>query len=77
MHTCSAMRRLLSGAAVVLVLSCGEATLPVSLHGKVAPEVLTQVLMFIPLQILYECAVWIAWYWEWKARKAATKPIDV
>lgn len=41
------------------------------------PEVLTQVLMFIPLQILYECAVWIAWYWEWKARKAATKPIDV
>jgi sec-independent protein translocase protein TatC len=35
------------------------------------PEVLTQVLMAIPLQILYECSVWIAWYWEWKAKKQA------
>jgi sec-independent protein translocase protein TatC len=35
------------------------------------PEVLTQVLMAIPLQILYECAVWIAWYWEWKAKRQA------
>lgn len=33
------------------------------------PEVLTQVLMAVPLQILYECSVWIAWYWEWKAKK--------
>jgi len=35
------------------------------------PEVLTQVLMAIPLQILYECSVWIAWYWERKAKKRA------
>src|SRR6185503_11985447 len=28
------------------------------------PEVITQVLMFIPLQGLYELTVWIAWYWE-------------
>jgi len=34
------------------------------------PEVLTQVMMAIPLQILYECSVWIAWYWEWKEKRA-------
>ena len=28
------------------------------------PEVITQVIMFLPLQILYEISVWIAWYWE-------------
>lgn len=28
------------------------------------PEVLTQVMMAIPLQILYEISVWIAYYWE-------------
>jgi len=33
------------------------------------PEVITQVLMAIPLQILYEITIWIAWYWERKARK--------
>ncbi len=33
------------------------------------PEVLTQVLMAIPLQILYEVSVWIAWYWERRDRK--------
>jgi sec-independent protein translocase protein TatC len=33
------------------------------------PEVLTQVLMFVPLQILYEISVWIAWYWEWRDRR--------
>ena len=35
------------------------------------PEVLTQVLMAIPLQILYEISVWIAWYWERQERKRA------
>lgn len=35
------------------------------------PEVFTQVLMAVPLQVLYECAVWIAWYWERKERKLA------
>lgn len=37
------------------------------------PEVLTQVMMAIPLQILYEITVWIAWYWEWRERKREEK----
>ena len=37
------------------------------------PEVITQVMMAIPLQILYEISVWIAWYWERKACKRAEK----
>ncbi len=28
------------------------------------PEVITQIIMFIPLQGLYEISIWIAWYWE-------------
>jgi sec-independent protein translocase protein TatC len=37
------------------------------------PEVITQVLMAIPLQLLYEISVWIAWYWERRDRKRAEK----
>jgi sec-independent protein translocase protein TatC len=33
------------------------------------PEVLTQIVMFIPLQLLYEITVWIAWYWDRQERK--------
>ena len=33
------------------------------------PEVLTQVMMAIPLQLLYEVSVWIAWYWERQDKK--------
>jgi sec-independent protein translocase protein TatC len=33
------------------------------------PEVFTQVMMAVPLQILYEISVWIAWYWERQERK--------
>jgi sec-independent protein translocase protein TatC len=33
------------------------------------PEVITQVLMGIPLYILYEITIWIAWYMEWKERR--------
>lgn len=33
------------------------------------PEVITQILMALPLQILYECTVWIAWYWERKEKQ--------
>jgi sec-independent protein translocase protein TatC len=33
------------------------------------PEVFTQVVMAIVLQILYEFSVWIAWYWERRDRK--------
>ncbi len=35
------------------------------------PEVVTQVAMAIPLYLLYEACIWIAWYWERKKRKAA------
>ncbi len=42
------------------------------------PEVFTQVLMAVPLQVLYEISVWIAWYWERqeKKRKAAAGDVD-
>ncbi|MFM2294636.1 MAG: hypothetical protein RLZZ350_1049 [Verrucomicrobiota bacterium] len=33
------------------------------------PEIITQVLMALPLQVLYEISVWIAWYWERQERK--------
>jgi sec-independent protein translocase protein TatC len=36
------------------------------------PEVITQVLMALPLQLLYEISVWIAWYWERKEKKRLT-----
>jgi sec-independent protein translocase protein TatC len=36
------------------------------------PEVVTQILMFVPLQLLYEITVWIAWYWDRQERKRAT-----
>jgi sec-independent protein translocase protein TatC len=35
------------------------------------PEVVTQVAMAIPLYLLYEICIWIAWYWERKKRRAA------
>jgi sec-independent protein translocase protein TatC len=34
------------------------------------PEVITQVAMAVPLYILYEISIWIAWYWDWKRRRA-------
>jgi sec-independent protein translocase protein TatC len=37
------------------------------------PEVITQVLMAVPLQVLYEISVWIAWYWERRDRKLKEK----
>jgi len=33
------------------------------------PEIVTQVLMAVPLYMLYEVSVWIAWYWERRDRK--------
>src|SRR5271154_1666392 len=33
------------------------------------PEVLTQILMAVPLYMLYEITVWIAWYWEWRDKR--------
>ena len=33
------------------------------------PEVITQVLMALPLLLLYEISVWVAWYWERKEKQ--------
>ena len=33
------------------------------------PEVVTQVAMAVPLYLLYEICIWIAWYWERKKRQ--------
>lgn len=33
------------------------------------PDVVSQLIMAVPLQFLYEVSVWIAWYWERKDRK--------
>ncbi len=38
------------------------------------PEVVTQVAMAIPLYLLYEICIWIAWYWERKKRRAEADP---
>ena len=36
------------------------------------PEVITQLIMFLPLQILYEVSVLTAWYWERQEKKCET-----
>lgn len=36
------------------------------------PEVITQLMMFLPLQILYEVSVWTAWYWERQEKQCST-----
>ena len=33
------------------------------------PEIITQILMALPLQLLYEITIWIAWYWERKEKR--------
>jgi sec-independent protein translocase protein TatC len=37
------------------------------------PEPITQIVMFVPLQVLYEITVWIAWYWDRRDRKRAAR----
>jgi sec-independent protein translocase protein TatC len=37
------------------------------------PEPITQIVMFCPLQILYEITVWIAWYWNRRDQKRAAR----
>jgi sec-independent protein translocase protein TatC len=41
------------------------------------PEVVTQILMFVPLQGLYEITVWIAWYWDQPDRARARRALMV
>jgi sec-independent protein translocase protein TatC len=63
---------LASGRRYVIVIS--------AVLGAVltTPEVITQVLMAVPLYMLYEICVWIAWYWERqeKKREAAASAAD-
>jgi sec-independent protein translocase protein TatC len=37
------------------------------------PEVVTQILMAVPLYLLYEITVWIAWYWDREEKKRAAR----
>jgi sec-independent protein translocase protein TatC len=37
------------------------------------PEPITQLVMFVPLQLLYEITVWIAWYWDRRDRKRTAR----
>jgi sec-independent protein translocase protein TatC len=37
------------------------------------PEPITQLVMFVPLQVLYEITVWIAWYWNRRDQKRAAR----
>jgi sec-independent protein translocase protein TatC len=39
------------------------------------PEILTQLVMFVPLQLLYEITVWIAWYWDQPDRRKARRAL--
>ena len=41
------------------------------------PEVVTQLIMFLPLQSLYEISIWIAWYWDRKEKRQQAKPGDL
>jgi sec-independent protein translocase protein TatC len=39
------------------------------------PEPITQIVMFVPLQCLYELTVWIAWYWDQPDRARARRKL--
>jgi sec-independent protein translocase protein TatC len=39
------------------------------------PEVFTQVCMGVALQVLFEVAVWIAWYWELQEKRRAAEAV--
>jgi sec-independent protein translocase protein TatC len=41
------------------------------------PEPITQLVMFVPLQFLYELSVWIAWYWDQPDRGRARRQLAV
>ncbi len=39
------------------------------------PEPITQLVMFVPLQLLYEFSVWVAWYWDQPDRAKARRKL--
>lgn len=51
--------------AIVICLVIGALLTP--------PDVVTQVLMALPLVVLFEIAIWIARYWQWLERRKAQK----
>jgi sec-independent protein translocase protein TatC len=34
------------------------------------PEPITQIAMAVPLYLLYEICIWVAWYWDWKKQRS-------
>jgi sec-independent protein translocase protein TatC len=66
-------RLLSSGRRYVIVISAVLGAL------LTTPEVITQILMAVPLCMLYEICIWVAWYWERqdKKREAAAGAGDV
>jgi sec-independent protein translocase protein TatC len=56
-------RTLAAGRPYVIVIS--------ALLGAIltTPEVITQILMAVPLYVLYEVCIWVAWYWERQDKK--------
>jgi sec-independent protein translocase protein TatC len=60
-------RALAAGRPYVIVIS--------AVLGAIltTPEVVTQVLMAVPLYLLYEICIWIAWYWDRQEKKLAAR----
>jgi sec-independent protein translocase protein TatC len=56
-------RMLSNGRRYVIVISAVLGAL------LTTPEVITQILMAVPLCLLYEICIWIAWYWERQDKK--------
>jgi sec-independent protein translocase protein TatC len=56
-------RLLAAGRRYVIVISAVLGAL------LTTPEVITQILMAVPLCLLYEICIWIAWYWERQDKK--------
>jgi len=50
---------------IVICLTIGAMLTP--------PDVVTQILMAVPLIVLFEIAYWIARFWEWRDRRRAKK----
>jgi len=36
------------------------------------PELITQLIMFLPLQAVYELCVWTAWFWDVRSKRSGT-----
>ena len=52
--------------AILAILSLGAALTP--------PDVVSQMIMSVPLYILFELCIWIIWWWERNEQKAESQP---